>query len=193
MHDNTAFIGVLAGLMGLAGFVPYFLSMRRGKASPNRATWWIWCGVGFMLMLTSYQSGIRHGIWIPVAYFIGTLVIALFSFKYGQGGQEATDLFCLMVAAASIFLWYFTGSAKLAMAANLVADGIGCWPTLKKAYAEPEGEDRLAWGIWLSANTLNLFAVQHWTFAGAAYPVYMAVACAIITSVVFFHPRRTAP
>ncbi|MEK7540009.1 MAG: hypothetical protein AAB558_02060 [Patescibacteria group bacterium] len=192
MPDITAQIGVVAGLGGLAGYVPYILAMRRGKTHPSRAGWWIWTGVGFMLLLTSYSTGTRDGIWVPLAYVVGPLVVALYSFKHGEGGWEFSDKLCLLLAATSIFIWWSTGSAELALAASLVADTSGAWPTLKKAYLDPAGEDRTAWGIWFPANTLNLLAVHHWTPILWAYPVYMVVASGLISACVFFRPRRAA-
>lgn len=193
MPDITALAGVVAGLVGLAGYFPYLYSMYKGKTHPSRAGWWIWAGVGFMLMLTSYSTGTRDGIWIPVAYFVGPLVVALYSFKHGEGGWELSDKLCLLLAATSLFVWWYKG-AELALVACLVADASGSWPTLKKAYKNPKGEDPLAWGLWFPANVLNLFAVKEWIPVQWAYPVYMAVASGLITACVFLlRRRRPAP
>lgn len=192
-ETTTALAGQLAGVLGALGYPFYFIAIQTGKIKPSKATWVVWAGVGLMLLITSYASGTRDGIWIPVAYFVGPLITAILCFKKSQGGWELTDKVCLGIAGASLLLWWFTGSPVLALAANLVADGAGSWPTIQKSYHDPESEDRWAWGIWITANGINLFAVEHWTFAGCAYPVYMASASGLIAACVLLRPRRTAP
>ncbi len=190
MPDITAVAGQVAGILALAAFVPYVLAILRGETKPNRATWWIWAVVGFMLGASYYSSGANHTIWVPVSYVVGPLVIAVLSLKYGEGGWTRFDRMCLLGAGISVVLWWIFGSPLIALCINLFIDFLGALPTIRKAYHKPEGEDRAAWALFVAGDIANLFAVERWTFAIAAYPVYMFLCGGVIAILVFFRPRN---
>ncbi|MFA6365385.1 MAG: hypothetical protein WCW78_03215 [Candidatus Paceibacterota bacterium] len=93
MYDIKAVFGVLAGLFSIASYVPYIRSILnpKGGTKPNRASWFIWAGVSGIIAVSSYASGARETIWVPIGYVIGSSIIALFSIKYGEGGWTPFD------------------------------------------------------------------------------------------------------
>lgn len=192
MPDITAVAGQVAGIVSLAAFVPYIIAILRGETKPNRATWWIWTVVGFMLGASYYSSGASHTIWVPVSYAVGPLATALLSIKYSEGGWTRFDQKCLLGAGASLVLWWMFSSPLLALVINIIIDLMGALPTIRKAYREPEKEDRVAWALFFAGNTINLFAVETWTFAIAIYPIYMFLCCGLIAALVFFRRNRAA-
>lgn len=183
--DYKTLFGQVAGLVALAAFVPYIVSILLGKTRPNRATWIIWTLVGVMLATSYHYSGDHLTIWVPVSYVIGPFVTMLLSIRYGEGGWTSLDRACLLLAVVSVFPWWLTGEPLVALLLNLFVDSLGVVPTLHKAYTEPETEDRLTWSMFCLANTLNLFALRQGTFAETAYPVYMFVAVGLVTIFIF--------
>lgn len=193
MPDITALVGRVAGVVSLAGYVPYFVDMVRGKSPPQRASWFIWTLVGGMLLVSYYASGARTTIWVPVGTFFGPLIIWLFSFKYGEGGWELLDKICLGMAGLAVLLWVLTGSPVVALGTCLLADFLGYPSTAKKAYLKPRSESLLAWSMWVVGNTINVFALQDHTLALAAYPLYLLVTSAVITALLLIQRRLNAP
>jgi hypothetical protein len=191
MPDITAVAGKVAGVISLVAFIPYVLATLRGKTRPNRASWWIWTVVGSMLGASYYSSGADHTIWVPVSYIIGPFVIAILSLKYGEGGWTRFDRACLLGAGASALMWWLFSSPLVALCINIVIDVMGALPTIRKSYREPEGEDRTAWTLFSVGNTVNLLAIEEWTFAIAVYPVYMFLTAGLITLLVL-RPRRAS-
>ena len=187
-----AVAGKVAGVISLVAIVPYILAILRGETKPNRATWWIWTIVGLMLGASYYSSGANHTMWVPVSYIIGPIVTAVLSIKYGVGGWTRFDKSCLFGAGASVVLWWMFSSPLAALLINLFIDFMGALPTIRKAYHEPESEDRAAWVLASAANTANLFAVERWTFTIAIYPIYMFTACGLITAFLFIRRNQKA-
>jgi hypothetical protein len=181
--------GVIAGVLALTAFVPYIIAILRGSTRPNRATWFIWTVVGLLLATSYYSSGAHDTLWVPVAYVAGPLVVAVLSIKFGEGGWTWLDRLCLFGAAASAPLWWLSGSPLIALVINLLIDALGALPTIRKSYYNPQGEDRTAWALGLAGATVNLFAIEAWSFEIAAYPVYMFVANATIAALVLV-PRK---
>lgn len=180
MGHLTVFAGRMAGLLSFAAFVPYIISTLRGRTKPNRATWWIWTVVGFLLAVSYYSSGARHTIWVPVSYVLGPFITAVLSLKFGVGGWSFFDRGCLLGAGIGALAWWMFRTPLLALLINLFIDFLGALPTIRKAYSEPQGEDPAAWTLFFLGNTLNVFAVERWRFSIAVYPIYMFVLSGLI-------------
>src|SRR5262249_40191028 len=99
MTDVTTLAGRLAGAITLAGFLPYVVSILRGRPRPTRATWWIWRVVGATLCASAFAAGAGESIWVPVSYVVGPFTVALLSLPGGEGGFSRLDRVCLAGAA----------------------------------------------------------------------------------------------
>lgn len=191
MSNIPVFLGRTAGVISFAAFIPYVIAILRRETKPNRATWWIWTIVGFMLGASYYFSGANQTIWVPVSYIIGPFFIAILSIKYGEGGWTRFDRNCLLGTGVSLILWWVFNSSLIALLINIFIDLIGALPTIKKSYREPEKEDETAWILFFLGNIINLFAIETWKFAIIIYPIYMLLCCGTITVLVIFRkPNR---
>ncbi len=189
--DTKAILGVIAGVIAFVAYVIYVASILRGKTKPNRATWWIWAFMGLVVGLSYYASGAENTIWVPFVEFLGPFIIAILSIKYGEGGLTSrTDLFCLLGAIISIFLWIIFDNPVIALVTNLAIDSFAIIPTIKKSYLRPEGEDFSAWFGTGIADTLNMFAVEKFTFAILLYPIYMLVSDLIVIVILFIRKKN---
>lgn len=183
-------LGIIAGIIALLAYVIYIISIFRGKSKPNRATWWIWAFMGLVLALSYKFSGAENTVWVPYVEFLGPLSIAILSVKYGEGGlKDRTDLLCLFGVVISVILWIVFDSPLVALITNLAIDSFAIIPTIKKSYLRPEGEDFWAWFGTGLADTLNLFAVEKFTFAILLYPIYMLVSDLIIICILFLRKK----
>ncbi|MBD2492819.1 hypothetical protein [Nostoc sp. FACHB-280] len=166
-------IGIVAGFLSLLGFLPYIFSIYQKKTRPNRVTWCIWTVVGFILCFSYYSSGAVNTIWVPVCSAIGHLIIAILGIKYGEGGWNRVDRWCLLTAGISLILWWRFSSPIVALVINICIDFLGALPTIRKSYHQPYTEDIFTWSLFLSAHTLNLFALKNWSLTFSIYPLYL--------------------
>lgn len=189
--DIKETLGIIAGVIALLAYIVYIISILRGQSKPNRATWWIWAFMGLVLALSYKFSGASNTVWVPYMEFLGPLSIALLSIKYGEGGiTSKTDIFCLLGAVTSVILWIVFNSPVIALVTNLAIDSFAIIPTIKKSYLRPEGEDFWAWFGTGFADTLNMFAVERFTFAILLYPIYMLVSDLIIIFILFLKKKN---
>lgn len=165
-------IGIIAGILAIGGYIPYILSILMGKTRPNRATWFIWTIVGGLLAFSYMAEGDQNSIWLPLGYFLGPLITAILSIRYGYAEWTRLDTFCIVAALISIIPWVLSDSAAMTLIINVLIDSTGAIPTLVKTFREPETEDFTAWLIFFVANTLQLFAISMWNLA-ALYPIYL--------------------
>ncbi len=192
MPSFSAAAGAAAGLLSLLAFLPYFVSTLRGRTRPNRATWWIWSVTGAVLLASYWFSGADTTIWVPVAYFVASFATALLSIRHGEGGATRLDRGCLMGAGAGLILWWLLDTPVAALVTTLGVDFAGALPTIRKAWEAPWTEDRLAWGLFVAANAINLVAVDRFEFAIVIYPLYFFLASGTIAFLVL-RPRVVQP
>ena len=77
-----------------------------------------------------------------------------------------------------------------ALLVNLFVNFMGTLPTIRKAYCQPETENRLAWAMFSAGNLLNLLAVEEWVFEQAIYPAALALFVGAVTVLVWTPGRR---
>ena len=182
---------MIAGAIAFLAYVIYIVSILRGKSKPNRATWWIWAFMGVVLVLSYQASGAENTIWVPFVEFLGPLIIAILSIKYGEGGiNNKTDIICLVGSFVSIILWIIFNNPVIALVTSLAVDSFAIIPTIKKSYLRPEGEDFWAWFGTGIADSLNFFAVEKFTFAILIYPIYMLTSDIIIVAILFVKKNK---
>lgn len=172
--------GRLSGLVFLSAFVPYFYTSLIGKTRPNRASWWIWAVLGFLILASYKLAGATDTIWMAVAGAIGPCAIAIVSIWRGEGGATKRDLSCIVLTAIGLLLWGQTSDAFIGLLLFLFADLMAAIPTVVKAWYEPEGEDPLSWLLWSIGSSLNVYALSSWDIQVSLYPVYFSVGATMI-------------
>ncbi len=185
-------MGLLAFLVMLVGYVPYVLSIFKGRTKPSRVSWWIWTLLGAVNFASYWQSGAIETMWVHGIIVVGPLTIALLSVRHGMGGSSRLDRFTLIGCALSLVLWGTTGSAVLGLFFNLLVDSIAAIPTVWKAWQRPDTENLPAWLLSLLGYGINLFAIKHWTPFTASYPVYLVLLTLVIIGAILLGRRQNS-
>ena len=172
MDNIHQIIGIIAGILAILGYIPYIISILRGRTRPNKATWLIWTLVGALLAFSYSAEGDINSIWLPMGYFLGPFITTILSIRYGYSEWSKLDKICIVVAILSIIPWLLSDNATFTLLINVLIDSTGAIPTVVKSYREPETEDATAWAIFFIANTIELFAISTWNLA-SIYPIYL--------------------
>lgn len=173
-------LGILAGFIALIAFVPYIKSILERKTKPNKASWIIWSLVGIIIVGTYYAVGARDTMGVPLANVIGPLIIAALALKYGEEGWQKLDKVCLVGSFLGLIVWLLLNQPFVALVMTIFIDFLANLPTIRKSYFDPKSENRMTWILLLVANTINLFAIERWSFEIAAYPVFLCLTAGII-------------
>ena len=178
---HQSIIGIIAGIISIIAYLLYNLSILRHQTKPNKATWIILTLVGLLILISYYLEGARETIWVPIAYVVGPLIIAVLAIKWGEKGWSRLDKICLAGSGISILFWFFTNSALLTLLINILIDFLALLPTIKKSYNRPETEDRVAWLLETIASVINILAIKTWIFSIYIYPIYLIVVNGVIS------------
>lgn len=183
MQLTHEMIGIIAGILALAGYIPYIIGILRGKTRPNKASWIIWTVVGALLAFSYMAEGDQNAIWLPLGYFLGPLIVAIMSLRYGYSEWSRLDKICLVAAIISIVPWLLSSDATITLLINVLIDSLGAVPTIVKTYHEPETEDFTAWVVFFIANTLQLFAISTLNLT-ILYPIYLFILAGSIVALI---------
>lgn len=179
-------LGVASGVIAIVAYVPYIISILKGKTKPNRASWWIWAVLGIIICASYWSVGARNTFWFTLP--IGMVTTALLSLKYGVGGWTTFDRLCLLGAAAGLLMWWVSGIPFTALAIAILIDVMGFFPTIRKIWYEPGSEDLLTWAMFFIAAVLNVAAIDRWTLEIAAYPLYIVIFNSLVFVLLFRKP-----
>lgn len=183
MNTIHEIIGITAGILAISGYIPYIISILRGKTKPDRATWLIWTIVGGILAFSYIATGDMKAIWLPLGYFLGPFITMLLSIRYGYSRWSKLDTVCVVIASVSLLPWLIAKDPIITLLINVFIDATGAIPTIVKTYKEPETEDFTAWIIFFTANTLELFAITEWSLS-EIYPIYLFVLAGTMVSLI---------
>ncbi|MCC0177363.1 hypothetical protein I4641_10285 [Waterburya agarophytonicola K14] len=186
---SLTLIGIIAGFVGLLGYLPYIITTLQGKTKPNRATWWVWGLLGIIQIISYYysESNFDSAIWLLACYTLCQIIMAVLSIKFGEGGWDKLDKFCFFGVILSVILWQLFNSASIALLFTIIIDMFGAVPTVVKSYYEPEKESSFSWTIFLIANSLNLVAIGSWSLR-SIYPFYLF--CLSLTLTILLHRSK---
>jgi hypothetical protein len=169
--------GVLAGLTGLAGYLPYLRDAWRRASDPDPAAWLIWT-VQYGILLASQVA--QHPPWSALVLaglqLAGTVLVCGVLAARGGWRFSASRWIVLGCAVIVMSVWWFTRAPAPAMCLALAVEGAGMVLVMLNAYRHPGRETVLTWWIFIAAGLFDLPALwQHTPRMLYAYPVFFIV------------------
>jgi hypothetical protein len=176
--------GYIAAVLNILGTITYLVAIFKGKARPNRVTWFISSiaplvafvsmmsqGVSLAQSIVTLSAGIS-----PLMIFITTFLVRHPAWKI-----RTFDLTCGALALIGIILWWLTGKGNLAIIFSILADALGFLPTIVKSFKYPKTESPWTFMIGALADALSLLTVSVWNFEHTAFLVYLVTANTLVS------------
>ncbi|MDP3772939.1 MAG: hypothetical protein Q8Q85_01600 [Gemmatimonadales bacterium] len=181
---------VLAGVLIIAGFVPYIWAILRKGAKPVKATWIIWITLDTITLAGMIVKGTVNGQLIGA--MIGVSIVVGLALKFGSPGWTRLDRFCLGGAALGIALWALTRDPIAGIATSCAVLFLGSIPTFVSAWEDPNRESTLAWTFYWCSCVFAIAAIPQWTIADALQPITFAVTDTTAMAILLVRPRMLA-
>jgi len=153
------FFGVLAGVIGIAGYIPYIRDILKGTTKPERASWLIWLLEYTALFVAQVNAGAKESLWLIGLQLLGVTSICTLSYRYGTGNFNKQSKIILACVCATLLLWYFTNSTGLAILLLLAVEAAGVALTVRKVYKQPGSETLTMWILAAVGGLLGVAAV----------------------------------
>lgn len=172
---DKEFFGWVSLAIALAGYLPYFWSIFKGKTRPHIFSWLIWGMLTAIAFMAQWSDHAGPGAWVTGVTAGFCFLIALLSWRHGEKNICRTDWFSFMSALAAIFLWTITKNPLGAVILVTVTDMLGFYPTFRKSYSKPHEE--LAWHYFLASFKfiVAFFAFENFTVVTVLYPLSLVI------------------
>ncbi len=169
-------LSVLASLVMIGAYIPYFRDIFQRKTKPHAYTWLIWT-----ITMGTATAGLWYGGggWGTLSMLVVTiLVLAVFllSLKFGTRNITRSDTVVLIAALLAILVWWKLSSPLLAVIMVSVIDGLGYIPSFRKTFEEPWTETPSSWAIFAVSNALTIISLGEYNFLTLIYMVTTIVA-----------------
>ena len=169
--------GVLAGLTGLAGYIPYLWDAWRRTSDPDPAAWLIWT-VEYSVLLVAQAA--QHPPWAALSLAALQLAgtAAVLAVLAARGGWRfGAGRWALLGGAVAVMAgWPFAHAPGLAMCLVLAVEGAAMVLVMIGAYRNPASETPLTWQAFILAGLFDLPALgSHASRLLYVYPAFFVI------------------
>ena len=190
IYDYQTILGVMAVVVGIIGYVPYYRDVLRGATKPHPFSW-----IGFALLLgitffAQVATGAGPGAWVNGISALGVLGIAILALAKGERDITAFDWICFGGALLGIVLWRVTDSPLAAVVIVTVTDMIAFAPTYRKAYAKPNEETASLFVLASVKYLISLFALTSLSLTTLLFPVSLIISNSALVWMLWFRRRQ---
>lgn len=166
---------LFASLLALIGNVPYLRDVFKGKVKPHPYTWFVWTIVSCVVFFGQLAKGAGMGAIPTLVSEIFTLIIFIFSIKYGFKNPPKIDKYFLVLALLGLIPWFITKDPTISVVVVVAIDLIAFIPTLRKTYCHPKSEAPLLYGTNALRHFLALGALQSYNLATVLHSIVMII------------------
>jgi hypothetical protein len=159
MADVKIIFAVLAIIVSITGYYPYFRDLFRSRTQPHMYTWLIWMSTQSIAVAGIWRGGGGWGAIYLIVSLACVVSVFLLSFRYGSRNITTFDTVALVAAFAALGVWWRLNDPVLAVVVATMIDLIGYVPTYRKSFEEPWSETAGTWLVFVAANILSIFAL----------------------------------
>ena len=176
MPETKTALTIVAILIAILAYIPYFRDIFKGKTKPHAFTWLVWCVMSTVAFFSQVSDGGGVGTWVLA--FSATVNFAIFSLSIYKGETSITntDWFCLMGAFMGVALFTFNSDPPMSLIIISAVDIIGFVPTVRKSMINPYQETASTFALTSLKYVFAISALENYTFITVYYP---AVVCSM--------------
>ncbi|MBP6888430.1 MAG: hypothetical protein KBC21_01885 [Candidatus Pacebacteria bacterium] len=174
-YEYHAALGLLAVIIGIVGYIPYYRDIFRGTTKPHPFTWVGICLLNGITFIVQVVTGGGPGAWVTGVTAVATLGIAVLAFPRGEKNITFFDWVCFGGALVGIVLWKLTSNPLWAVIIVTVADLLVLAPTYRKAYLRPHEETVSLYVMGVFKYVVSVFALTSINLTTALFPVAIAL------------------
>jgi len=188
MGNYKITIGLLASLVAVLAYIPYFRDIFRGRTKPHIFSWFVWGLLGGITFAAQLVKGAGAGSWANGTTALICFIIAALAIFRGEKNITLTDKLSFSGAILALALWLITDNPVSAVILSVLIDSLAYIPTFRKAYYKPFEETLPAFVITTVGILLSLAALEAYNVTTWLYPTALVVSNS--TFIIFLIIRR---
>lgn len=164
-----------ATLLAIIGNVPYLRDVIRHKIEPHAYTWMVWSIVSMIVFFGQVAKGAGIAALATGASEIFTIIIFIFSLRYGFRHVTRIDTVFLIIALLGLVPWMLTHDPTISVIIAVSIDLIAFMPTLRKTWQHPETETPILYSMNALRHGLILCTLGAYNIATTLHSIVMMV------------------
>lgn len=187
---NVHFV-IVGAAINLIGSSSYVFQTLKGRARPNRVTWFLWALAPLIAFSAEIGQGVGLRSLMTFMVGFGPAMVLIASFLNNKAVWKITrfDIICGCLSIIALVAWKITGVGNIAIGLSIVADLLAATPTIVKAYKYPKTEHYTIFLFGAISALITLLTIKQWTFAQYGFPLYIAVVCVALVALIVT-PRK---
>jgi hypothetical protein len=174
-------IVVVAVFLAIIGNVPYLRDVITNKIQPHPYTWFAWSIVSAVTFSGQVVKGGGIGSIPTGVAELFTIIIFLFSLRYGFRDIAKRDTYFLIAALLGLIPWALTRDPTLSVVTVVGIDVIAFVPTLRKTWHNPKTETPILYAMNVLRHILTLFSLQAYNVATTLHSIAMITTNSLMT------------
>lgn len=172
---------IIGALLAVAGNLPYLRDVIKKRIQPHPYTWFIWSIVSGVTFFGQVAKGVGAAAIAFGASEIFTIIIFLFSLRYGFKKIPKNDSYFFIAALLGIVPWIILKDPTWSVIIMVSIDLVAFIPTLKKTWSQPKTESPLLYGSNVLRHGFALMALSSYNIATILHSISMIVTNTIMT------------
>lgn len=172
---------IIGALLAVAGNLPYLRDVIKKRVQPHPYTWFIWSIVSGVTFFGQVAKGAGATAIAFGASEIFTIIIFLFSLRYGFKKIPKNDSYFFIAALLGIVPWIILKDPTWSVVIMVSIDLVAFIPTLKKTWSQPKTESPLLYGSNVLRHGFALMALSSYNIATILHSISMIVTNTIMT------------
>lgn len=181
---------IIASIIAVIGNVPYLIDVIKKKIQPHPYTWLVWTIVSGITFFGQLAKGAGIGALPTASAEIFTLIIFIFSIRYGFKNIIRSDTYLLIIALLGIIPWLITKDPTVSVIIAVSIDLIAFIPTLRKTKKNPKTESPVLYSMNVLRHILAMFSLQAYNIATTLHSIVMIIVNTIMTLIILL-PKKT--
>lgn len=184
-------IAIIAAGLAVVGNVPYILKVFKKEVEPHPYTWFVWTIVSGTVVFGQIAKGAGVGVIPTIASEIFTLIIFLFSLRYGFRNIRRIDTYFLIAALLGLIPWILTKDPTISVVVVVTIDLIAFVPTLRKTWNKPRTEAPILYTTNFLRHGMALFALEAYNLATMLHSIVMIIVNILMTFIIVYRRSKT--
>lgn len=178
----------IATIFAIVGNVPYLRDVIKRTIEPHAYTWMVWSIVSAIVFFGQVAKGAGIAALATGASEIFTIIIFIFSLRYGFRHVRPIDTIFLVIALLGLIPWFLTSDPTISVVIAVSIDLIAFVPTLRKTWQNPETETPLLYGMNVLRHGLILSTLGAYNIATMLHSIVMITTNSLM--IVFIRRRK---
>lgn len=192
MDDYKTMLGILAVVIGLVSYIPYYRDIFRGTTKPHPFSWFAFALMMAITFFAQVFTGAGPGAWVTAVSAVAVFGIAVLSIVKGHREITTFDWLCFGGAILGIVLWQVTKDPLTAVIIITVTDTVAFAPTYRKGYERPNEETASLFVFAAAKYFVSLFALVTFNLTTALFPVALIISNTLFVLVLVLRRRQLA-